>query len=429
LSPGAFSTVRVNVTVGRRLFWGGVRFDDLRRGVWRAFPPEPSRPEDLAGIFFTTGSTGPPKGVVYEHGMFDAQVRYLSSHFGYGENDVDLATFPLFAILDIVLGITSVIPDMDPTRPAKADPRKIVATLSAQGCNSLYGSPALLENLVRYGQATGATLPGLRRIITAGAPVRPALLEALHRMLPEDAVIHTPYGATEVLPVSSIDSREILEATREASEAGGGTCVGQPLAGMQVAIIGISEDPIDHWLQAVELSRREIGEIAVKGPVVTKEYFLRPEATRLAKIVDERDEGVWHRMGDVGYLDEWNRLWFCGRKTHRVEAPGRTLFTIPCEAVFNRHPRVRRSALVGIGRPGAQRPVMVIELAPGDKGRERDTLTAELLALGASCAHTKSIRTILYHPGFPVDIRHNAKIFREKLALWAEKTLAGRPAR
>ena len=422
LSRRKFTTVKVNITVGPRLFWGGYSLRDLRQELWRPFTPEPSKPDDKAGIFFTTGSTGPPKGVVYEHGMFDHQVGYLSSHFGYGENDIDLATFPLFALFDIVLGITAVIPDMDPTKPGTADPRKIVATLTDNNCNSLYGSPALLENLARYGEETGTGLPTLRRIITAGAPARPALLESLHRMLPAEAKVHTPYGATEVLPVSSIDSREILVAAQHSSGEGG-TCVGKPLAEMQVSIIRITEAPIAHWLQATELSRREIGEIAVKGPVVTKEYFRKPEATALAKIIDERDQGVWHRMGDVGYLDEMGRLWFCGRKAHRVVTPEATLFTIPCEAVFNRHPRVRRSALVGIGKAGAQRPVIIIELKAGDKGQDKDKLTAELLALGQADPHTRLIHAVLYHPSFPVDIRHNAKIFREKLAVWAEQTL------
>ena len=278
-----------------------------------------------------------------------------------------------------------------------------------------------MENLARYGEETGIKLTTLKRIITAGAPVRPALLEALHRMLPEEAMVHTPYGATEVLPVSSIDSREILSATRHISEMGGGICVGKPMTGVQVAIIGITDEPIAQWLQAAELSRREIGEIAVKGPIVTKEYFQRPDATALAKIIDERDGGVWHRMGDVGYLDEQARLWFCGRKAHRVEMEEETLFTIPCEAIFNRHGRVRRSALVGVGPKGKQRPVIIVELQAGDEGKDKETLTSELLALGRTDPRTRSIRTVLYHPGFPVDIRHNAKIFREKLAVWRRR--------
>ncbi|MEI8191620.1 MAG: peptide synthase, partial [candidate division NC10 bacterium] len=228
---------------------------------------------------------------------------------------------------------------------------------------------------------------------------------------------------TEVLPVSSIDSREILATTRRLSESGSGTCVGRPMEGVQIAIIAITDEPLPYLSQAVELGRREIGEIIVKGPVVTKQYFQRPAATRLSKIIDERDNAIWHRMGDVGYLDERGRLWFCGRKAHRVQTAQATLFTIPCEAIFNRHPRVRRSALVGVGAAGDKRPVMIIELKAGGGGHDRGSLTAELLALGRGSPLTESIQTILYHPGFPVDIRHNAKISREKLAVWAERAL------
>lgn len=422
LSPGKFSTVKVKITVGRRLFWGGYTLDDFRRGPWRPFTPVPAHPGERAAIFFTTGSTGPPKGVVYEHGMFDAQVRYLSTHFGYGRDEVDLATFPLFSLFDAVLGMTSVIPDMDPTRPAQADPRKIIHALETHNCKSMYGSPALLENLARYGAETGKKLPAVKRIITAGAPVRPDLMEAVHCLLPADARIHTPYGATEVLPVSDIDSREVLTETRKISESGGGTCVGRPLAGMEVRIIGITEEPLSRIREAVILPPGHIGEIAVRGPVTTKEYFQNPKATLLAKMRDD-DGGVWHRMGDVGYLDDKGRLWFCGRKAHRVETAGGTLYTIPCEALFNRHPRVRRSALVGVGVSGNKRPVIIIELKAGDSGRDKDRLTEELLAIARDNAITRMINTVLYHHGFPVDIRHNAKIFREKLTVWAEERL------
>jgi olefin beta-lactone synthetase len=429
-SPGRFPTVKATVTVGRRLFWGGHTLAGLLQSEpWRPFSPEPSLPEDTAAIFFTTGSTGPPKGVVYEHAMLDAQVRYLHTHFDYTEGDVDLATFPLFSLFDAVLGVTSVIPAMNPTKPGSADPARIAETVRTHRCTSLYGSPTLLENLARWGRESGATLPTLKRVVTAGAPVRPAVLEDLHAMLPEDARIHTPYGATEALPVSSIESREVLATTRRFSEAGAGTCVGRPLEGLEVAIIRITEDPLATWAQAAPLSAGQIGEIAVKGPNVTKEYFRKSEPTRFAKIADDRegdghDHGVWHRMGDVGHLDDEGRLWFCGRKAHRVETAEGTLFTVPCEAVFNRHPRVRRSALVGVGEPGRQRPVIIIEMQRGDPGNGREALTEELLALGTANPLTASIRTVLYHPRFPVDIRHNAKIRREVLADWAERKLA-----
>jgi olefin beta-lactone synthetase len=426
-SRGRFTTVETSVTVGRRLFWGGPTLLELLESEpWRPFTPAPSRPDDVAAIFFTSGSTGPPKGVVYEHGMFDTMAGFLHRHFDYQEGDVDLATFPIFSLLDVVLGITSVIPDMDPTKPGKADPAMIAEAVTTQRCTSMYASPALLDNLARWGAETGTALPTLKRIVTAGAPARPDLLERLQGMLPDGAVISTPYGATEVLPVSTIDSHEILTETRPLTEAGAGTCVGRPLDGVDVAIIGIREEAIGSWDEAEQLPCGQTGEIAVHGANVTREYFRRPDATLLAKIpVEPGSADVWHRMGDVGRLDEQGRLWFCGRMAHRVETVHGTLFSIPCEAIFNAHPRVRRAALVGVGPRGTQRPVIVVELKQGDGGEDLARLTAELLVLGAARAHTAGIRDVLYHSGFPVDVRHNAKIRREDLAAWAARELGG----
>ena len=155
--------------------------------------------------------------------------------------------------------------------------------------------------------------------------------------------------------------------------------------------------------------------------MVTREYFRRPEVTALAKIRD--GDAIVHRMGDVGYLDERGRLWFCGRKAHRVTTSDRTLFTVPCEAVFNQHPRVFRTALVGVGQPGRMTPVLCVELEPDARGADRGDITRELLELGAANELTRKITTVLFHDGLPVDVRHNAKIFREKLAVWAARQL------
>ena len=161
----------------------------------------------------------------------------------------------------------------------------------------------------------------------------------------------------------------------------------------------------------------------MRGPQVSRAYLNRPEANRMAKIADP-DGGVWHRMGDVGYRDTSGRIWFCGRKSHRVVTPTETLYTIPVEGVFNTHPDVFRTALVGIGNKGAQRPVLCVELEAGMGRGEQERIRRELLELGSGHPHTREIREILFHPAFPVDIRHNAKIFREKLAVWAERKLA-----
>lgn len=417
LYPGSFRSVRVAVTVGRRWGWGGLRLEDVRADPWTRYEPAPTRATDAAAILFTSGSTGPAKGVLYEHGMFDAQVRYLRSHFGYTATEVDLPTFPLFALFDAVLGMTAVIPDMDFTRPGSVVPRTIIEPIRDHHVTHMFGSPALLDRVSRYGEAHGTSLPSLKRVISAGAPVPPVVLERLHTLLRPDAEVHTPYGATEALPVASIGSREILGETAAKSARGAGTCVGRPMDGLDLRIIRIDDGAITDWSDDLELPAGEIGEITVTGAVVTRGYYDNSGATALAKIA--HGAATRHRMGDVGYIDESRRLWFCGRKAHRVVAPTGTLFTVPCEAIFNQHPRVFRSALVGVGESGRQRPVLCVQLESRATRRDHSKLKDELLQTAASDPLTRDITTILFHPGFPVDARHNSKIGREKLALWA----------
>jgi len=215
-----------------------------------------------------------------------------------------------------------------------------------------------------------------------------------------------------------------LSETRYATDLGKGVCVGQPVANITLEIIAVSDDPISAWDDNLKLGVGEIGEIVVKGPQVTQSYFNREESTALGKIADPQSSGFYHRMGDLGYRDEQGRIWFCGRKAHRVVSPEATHFTIPCEAVFNTHPDVFRTALVGVGAPGRQRPVLCVELEKGTDTSKLAKIHQELLAMGADNEVTQSIKTFLFHPEFPVDIRHNAKIFREKLASWAEGQLS-----
>ncbi|MCX5794632.1 MAG: fatty acid CoA ligase family protein [Elusimicrobia bacterium] len=371
-----------------------------------------------AAILFTSGSTGAPKGAVYTHGIFAHQAAMLQSHFGIEPGGFSVATFPLFALFDVALGQSAIIPRMDPTRPAKVDPLEIVLPIQKHGAVQLFGSPALLDAVGRYGERHGVCLPSLKRVLSAGAPVPAKVLERLARMLSPGADIHTPYGATEALPVACITAAEVLGETAGLTAQGRGVCVGRPWPGMEVKVIRISDEPISAWSGSLCLPAGQIGEIVVKGPVVTREYFRRPEATALAKIPD--GDSLRHRMGDLGYLDEAGRLWFCGRKSHRVGSPPEALFTIPCEGVFNQHPQVRRSALVGVAAAAGQTPVLCVELEPG---ADRDLVRRELLETAQRFAHTRSIRTVLFHPGFPVDVRHNAKIFREKLAVWAKRRI------
>lgn len=374
------------------------------------------KPDDQAAILFTSGSTGPAKGAVYTHGMFQEQVRVLHEVFGIEPGEVDLCTFPLFALFAPTLGMTSVVPVMDPTRPAKADPVKLIKAIFDHGVTNIFGSPALINVLSRYGEKNDIKLPSIRRVISAGAPVPVSVIERMTKMLPAGVQVFTPYGATEALPVSIIGSDEILHETRFKTEQGAGICVGRPVGQIEIRIIPIGDGPLTSLPPASPVN--EIGEITVRGPVVSKSYWRNSEADALHKIHD--GDTVWHRMGDVGYLDEQGRLWFCGRKSQRVILKDQTLFTIPCEAIINTHPSVFRSALVAVHK----RPVICIELEKPAQQIDQSQLIAELNQLKQCFAPARCISDFLVYPGsFPVDIRHNAKINREKLAMWAARSL------
>lgn len=390
-----------------------------------AAPPLVSDARDPAAVIFTSGSTGPPKGVLYEHGMFDAQVDLIQEFYGIQPGEVDLPGFPLFGLFNAAMGVTTVIPDMDPTRPADVNPELIVEAIRDQQVTQAFGSPAFWNRVGRYGAEQNAILPTLKRALSAGGPAPLRVLEQMQRMLvAKGADLHTPYGATESLPVSSISASEILEKTAAKTRRGGGACVGRRFPRMQVKVIRMTEGPIAAIGDAEELSPGEIGEILVSGPSVTREYFRRPEQTRMAKVAD--GDRCWHRIGDVGYLDEEGLLWFCGRKAHVVRCGGQTLFSICCEAIYNEHQGVERSALVGVGQTPEQRPVLVVEPRIGcypETAAAREAFSRELLERGRMHAHTAAIETFLYHPSLPVDTRHNVKINREALAEWAASQL------
>jgi acyl-CoA synthetase (AMP-forming)/AMP-acid ligase II len=375
---------------------------------------------DPAAIIFTSGSTGPPKGVLYEHGMFDAQVDLIRDRFGISAGEIDLPGFPLFALFNLAMQVTTVIPDMDPTRPADVDPTKILEAMDAHGITQAFGSPALWNRVGRYCEENGTRIPTLKRVLSAGAPVPNHVLRRMLSALPEDSDVFTPYGATECLPVAAIGGREVLERTADQTAQGAGTCVGRVFDRMTVRIIPVTSEPITDLSSVADVPDGEIGEIIVEGPVATRQYFRRPAATELAKIPD--GESFWHRMGDVGYLDDQNHLWFCGRKAHIVWSGAGPMYSVCCEAIFDQHSAIYRSALVGVGEHGRQIPVIVAEpeqgqfpVSPPETGR----LESELLELAQRNPLTASIKRILFHSSLPVDTRHNVKINREQLAEWA----------
>ena len=388
-----------------------------RRGRVTGWRRPDRDPREAAVVAFTSGSTGVPKGVEVSVGNLLAQVELIRDLYAVRPGEVSLATFPPFALLGPALGLTTVVPRMDPTRPAAVDPRRVVDAVRTYDASLMFGSPALLDTVVRWAGPRGEAMPSLRRVVSAGAPVPRTLQRRLLALVAPGAQVHSPYGATEALPVTSVGSDELL-ALPDRPLAG--VCVGRPVPGVDVTVVPIRDGPLAEVDPGALLPPGEVGEVVVRGPVVTGAYVERPGATARAKT---RWEGrLAHRMGDAGYLDEAGRLWFCGRAAHRVTTASGEMFSVPCEQVFDPHPAVRRCALVGVGPRGQQQPVLCVELERG--AQPSAELTEQLLDLAAGTSATKAIGTVLYHPGFPVDVRHNAKIRREDLARWAAPRLS-----
>lgn len=413
---------RTNITTGSRALLADATLADVERDGANAISQlADTQPDDIAAILFTSGSTGVPKGVVYRHRHFVAQIEMLRNAFGIEAGGVDLPTFPPFALFDPALGLTSIIPDMDPTRPARANPRKLHAAIKTFGVDQLFGSPALMRVLAEDGEA----LPTLRRVTSAGASVPPEVVAKMLELLPGDARLWTPYGATECLPVAVIEGRELL-SLRERTESGAGTCVGRPVPPNEVRIIEIGDDAIAEWNDALLVGAGQVGEITVAGPTATDAYWNRDAQTKLAKIREVLPDGtqrIVHRMGDLGWFDAEGRLWFCGRKSQRVVVDQAiTLCTEQVESVFNTHPDVARTALVGVGSRGSQRPLLCVELKRDVDAKQWPRIVEELRHLADGFVHSAKVEGFLRYPrSFPVDIRHNAKIGREKLAAWAAK--------
>jgi acyl-CoA synthetase (AMP-forming)/AMP-acid ligase II len=405
----AFASVEVRV-------WASGSATSRLAGASQISNPKPemaaSRAGDLAAILFTSGSTGAPKGVCYEHGMFEAQVRLVRDTYGIQPGEVDLPMLPIFALFNPALGMTTIVPEIDPSRPATVDPAKIVRAIQQEQVTNSFGSPTLWRKIFDHCLAQAITLPSLKRVLCAGAAVPDSLWTDAPRVLPNGR-LHSPYGATEVLPVSSVAADEVP------ARATAGCLLGRPLPGNQVKIIALHDGPLASLADVHELPPGEIGEIVVTGPTVTKVYDALPAATAAAKIPD--GNRIWHRMGDAGRIDAQGRLWFCGRIAERVETAGGPLHTEPCEQVFRGHPQVARCALIGLGEPGRQEPALVVQ--PAQPAADEAALAADLRALARQHPHTAGITRFFFHPSFPVDVRHNAKIHRLTLARWA----AGQP--
>ena len=373
-------------------------------------PPEPDG-DQPAAVLFTSGATGPAKGVRYLHRQLAAQRDALAATYDITDADRLVAAFAPFALYGPALGIPTALPACDVTKPAQ-----LTATMLDDACRRIdatmaFASPSALANVVataEHGDQEG--LGNLRIVMSAGAPVPSETLRGVASLAPA-AELHTPYGMTEVLPVADVELSEIESA--ELAERDGGVCVGLPVAGAEVRIVPLGfgpesvPEPVAHGVT---------GEILVRAPWVSEGYLGLWATQRAAR----PGAGDWHRSGDVGHVDLAGRLWVEGRAAHVVDGAGGPVTSVPVERAVERALGLMRSAAVGVGPAGAQQLVVVVEQPDADAG----PADAEIMArVRNEVAHP--VAAVLSVPSLPVDVRHNAKIDRAAVAACADTVLAG----
>lgn len=412
LAPESFSTI------SKKACWGYFpNTVDLRRtNPSHSVKTIENKAKETAAILFTSGSTGPAKGVLYTHEIFCHQVDWLKEVYQFQNDDIDLPGFPLFGLFTSSMGVTSIIPELDPSKPARCNPAKLVKQIHRFGVTSLQGSPAIWKKIANFCLERNLSLKTITRLVTFGAPIHFEFIKAWQKIAPR-AKIYTPYGATEALPITNIEAEEILTTQTARNHQAAGLCVGKPLSLNQVRVIELKGDlsPQDELLKP--LARREVGEIAVCGPIVTEGYYNNPAATKASKI--QSPLGVWHLMGDMGYFDEEGRLWLVGRKSHIIDASTQKaarLYPLPAEALVIAHPEVEKVALV----EGSKQPILIVEKKSSSRTLN-NILERECLALLHQVPQYHNVIRVLFHPALPVDPRHNAKIHREELSTWAKK--------
>ena len=373
-------------------------------------PPEPG-PDDPAAVLFTSGATGPPKGVRYLHRQLVAQRDALARTYSITANDRLVAAFAPFALYGPALGITTALPACDVTKPAE-----LTAAVLDEACTRIdatlaFASPSALANVVSTNAGSQRPgLLGLRLVLSAGAPVPSETLRAVGDLAPA-ARLRTPYGMTEVLPVADIELSEITEA--EADDPAGGVCVGRPVAGADVRISALGFEP-DTLPDA--LAPMALGEILVRAPWVSDGYLGMWGTQRAAR----PGAGQWHRSGDVGHVDALGRLWVEGRAVHVIHTAAGPVTPVPVERIVERALEVSRAAAVGVGPVGSQQLVVVVEQPGADDGPAPSGITDRVRAVV-----DRPVAAVLAVDALPVDIRHNAKIDRSAVAAWASTLLAG----
>jgi acyl-CoA synthetase (AMP-forming)/AMP-acid ligase II/pimeloyl-ACP methyl ester carboxylesterase len=427
--PGQkISTVRFPEVTGRALGISHTLADIIELGVDEELPQAP-RPDDVAAVLFTSGSTGPAKGVVYTHDQLSAVAETLSEQYGIGVGTGLVAGFAPFALLGPALGARSVTPDMIVTSPKTLTARAVADAVAAVDATVLFLSPAAVANVVATAGDLAHTdhvaLGSVERFLSAGAPVSEALLSAISALMP-GATAHTPYGMTEGLLLTDITLEGIREAGVQLAAdiaanraSAGGVCVGVPAASARVRIAAL--DANADATGVASTTPNVTGEIVVSAPHVKDHYDRLWLTDRMSKRGGPSGER-WHRTGDVGHLDDAGRLWVEGRLPHVLVTPSGIVTPVAPEVRIESLDRVARAAISGVGPRGTQQVVAVVETTPPAR---RVSLADDALAAAVREVAGVDVSAILVVPHLPTDIRHNSKIDRVRLSTWAAGILTG----
>ena len=284
-------------------------------------------PDDLAGLFFTGGTTGAAKGVMLTHRNLLANALHFQACWTFGPETRWLIAAPLsgaagsIAVLATVWngGEQIVLPDFEPGATLDLVERhRVTETLVV---------PTMLAALADEQLARPRDVSSLRGIGHGGAPVATETLRRAHAAFPGATLLHV-YGATETAPIATLLPHE--ERVLDAPEAG--SC-GRPAVGVEVEVRDGRGAPAAHG---------EVGEVVIRGDNAMAGYWNRPAETAAAL------DGGWYRTGDLGFLDETAHLFLVDRAEDRIVTGGDTVYSTEVEEVLYRHPAVLEAAVFGI---------------------------------------------------------------------------------
>lgn len=423
INTSCFNSVSTVITMGRFRFWKGHLVSPVVEEI-RAYSTQPGAPDESALIFYTQGITGRPKGVIHTVQTLGATLSLLNGLMDFKQGDTALCLHPFFAILFPAMGITSITPPLDLNYPLEADMERLTGLIRKAGVTHIMASPAFFSMMGGHLAEMGLSLPSIRKIICFGAQVIPEYMADFMATIPEDASMTLCYGSTEAFPVSAFDIREMFSDTKHLSEKGFGICVGKPMPECQTGLIPIRDEVFSHFDADFFLPDGEVGELAVQGDHVSRRYFENPDGEANAKMKGP-DQTLWHRTGDLAWRDKKGRLWLCGRKSSMVKTAQGPLYALSCETIFNTHPEVQRSALVGIGDSTEKVPVVIVELRQKCGKKRKAAIFEELFDIAKENGVTSTIDTILFHDALPVDGYHLTEIMRDELVAYAQKQVQG----